>query len=47
MKHYEVLISDKANKDMEAIYKYITEKLLEPVTAAKQYDYGVVNVFLT
>jgi len=38
MKHYEVLVSDKANEDMEAIYKYIAETLLAPVTAAKQYD---------
>ena len=38
MRHYEVLISDKANEDMEAIYKYIAETLLVPATAAKQYD---------
>ena len=38
MKHYEVLISDKANEDMESIYKYISETLLVPVIAAKQYD---------
>ena len=38
MKHYEVLISDKAYGDMEAIYAYIAETLLEPVAAAKQYD---------
>jgi len=38
MKHYEVLISDKANKDMEDIYEYISEVLSRPVTAAKQYD---------
>ena len=38
MRHYEVLISDKANEDMEAIYKYIAETLLEPATAVKQYD---------
>jgi len=38
MKHYEVLISDKANDDMDAIYRYIAETLLAPETAAKQYD---------
>jgi plasmid stabilization system protein ParE len=38
MKHYEVLISDKANEDMECIYKYISETLFAPVAAAKQYD---------
>ena len=38
VRHYEVLISDKANEDMEAIYKYIAEMLLVPTTAAKQYD---------
>jgi len=38
MKHYEVLISDKANDDMEAIYSYISETLFAPETAAKQYD---------
>lgn len=38
MKQYEVLISDKASEDMEAIYNYIADKLLVPATAAKQYD---------
>ena len=38
MKHYEVMISDKANEDMEEIYRYISEKLYEPALAAKQYD---------
>jgi len=38
MKEYEVLISDKANDDMEAIYTYIAETLLAPKTAADQYD---------
>jgi len=38
MKRYDVLISDKANDDMEAIYKYIAETLLEPNIAIKQYD---------
>jgi plasmid stabilization system protein ParE len=38
MKHYEVLVSDKADKDMEAIYTYIAETLLAPVAAAGQYD---------
>ena len=38
MNKYEVMISDKANADMEAIYNYIAEALLAPGTAAKQYD---------
>jgi plasmid stabilization system protein ParE len=38
MKHYEVLISDKANGDMEAIYDYIAETFHAPITAAKQYN---------
>ena len=38
MKHYEVLISDKANEDMETIYNYIVETFNDPITAARQYD---------
>ena len=38
MKQYEVLISDKANEDMEAIHKYIAQTLLSPGAADKQYD---------
>jgi len=38
MKHYEVLISDKANEDMEAIFRYISETLHAPASAAKQYN---------
>ena len=38
MKHYEILISDKANEDMEAIFRYISATLLAPANAAKQYD---------
>jgi plasmid stabilization system protein ParE len=38
MKRYEVLLSDKANYDMEAIYEYIAEKFFSPVIATKQYD---------
>jgi plasmid stabilization system protein ParE len=38
MKHYEVFISDKADDDMEAIYKYISDTLSAPVAAAKQHD---------
>jgi len=33
MKHYDVITSDKANADMEEIYGYIADTLLEPVTA--------------
>jgi len=38
MKVYEVLLSNKANDDMDAIYMYIAETLLSPETAAAQYD---------
>ena len=38
MKKYEVLLSDRANDDMESIYKYIAEILLAPIAAANQYD---------
>ena len=38
MNVYEVLISEKANDDMEAIYTYIAETLLAPDAAANQYD---------
>ena len=38
MKQYEVWISDKAYDDMDAIYNYIADTLLEPIIAAKQYD---------
>ena len=38
MKRYDVQISASAEEDMEAIYKYIAENLLSPVTAAKQYN---------
>jgi len=36
MKRYEVLISDRANEDIESIYKYIAKTLLEPAIASKQ-----------
>ena len=38
MKHYEVLISDKANEDMEAIFRYISKTLLAPESAVNQYN---------
>jgi plasmid stabilization system protein ParE len=38
MRHYEALISDNANGDMEAIYDYIVERFHAPITAAKQYN---------
>jgi plasmid stabilization system protein ParE len=46
MKQYEVFISDKANEDMEAIYDYIADTLLEPAIAAKQYD-RIADAILT
>ena len=38
MRRYEVFISDKANDDLEDVYSYISETLLAPLTALKQYD---------
>jgi len=46
MKHYEVLISDKALADMESIYDHIAGTLLEPAIAAKQYN-RIVDAILT
>ena len=46
MKHYEVLISDKAKEDMDAIYKYISETLLAPMSAARQYN-RIADAILT
>ena len=38
MKHYEVFISERADNDMEAIFGYISDTLLSPEAAARQYD---------
>jgi len=46
MRRYEVLISDKAYEDMEAIFRYISETLLVPESAAKQYD-RIVDAILS
>ena len=46
MKQYEVLISDKANEDMAAIFEYISDKLFAPASAAKQYD-RIADAILT
>jgi len=46
MKKYEVLISDRADQDMESIYKHISEVLYEPAIAANQYD-RIADAILT
>ena len=46
MKHFEVIISDKANEDMVNIYSHIAETLLSPETAANQYD-RIADAILT
>ena len=46
MKHYEVLISDKALADMESIYNYIANTLLEHGIAVKQYN-RIADAILT
>jgi len=38
VKHYDVIITDRAYEDMDGIYTYIAETLLEPVAAANTYD---------
>ena len=38
MKIYNIEITDKAYEDMDSIYTYISETLLEPVIAANKYD---------
>lgn len=38
MKQYNVKITDKALADMEAIYNYISEELLNPDAAMRQYN---------
>ena len=38
MKQYDVKISHAALSDMEQIYSYITDRLLEPDTAMGQYN---------
>jgi len=46
MKQYKVLISDKANAEMESIYEYIAETFFDPETAARQYD-RIADAILT
>ena len=38
MKQYDVKISRMALSDMEQIYSYIADRLLESDTAMRQYD---------
>jgi plasmid stabilization system protein ParE len=38
MKKYNVLITDKALRDMETIYQYIAGELHSPETAMRQYN---------
>jgi plasmid stabilization system protein ParE len=38
MKKHNVLIADKALRDMEAIYQYIALELLSPDAAMRQYN---------
>ena len=46
MKYHEVLISDKANEDMETIFRYISETLRAPESAANQY-YKIADAILS
>lgn len=38
MEEYEVQITEEALSDMEAVYRYIAEKLLSPENALGQYN---------
>ena len=46
MKVYNIEITSKANEDMDRIYTYIADVLLEPVIAANQYD-RIADAILT
>ena len=38
MKHYKILITDRALSDMEEIYNYIAKQLQAPESAIRQYN---------
>lgn len=38
LEQYEVQLSPRANRDLDAIYQYIAEQLLSPDTALNQVD---------
>jgi len=38
MDQYNVIISDKADEDMDGIYNYIAKNLQEPIIATNQYN---------
>ena len=44
MKQYDVKISHAALSDMEQIYSYIADRLLEPDTAMGQYDQAIQSL---
>jgi plasmid stabilization system protein ParE len=46
MRRYKILISGKAQEDMEAVYEYIAMKLLAPAAAVNQYN-RIANAILT
>ena len=46
LKTYEIEITAKAYEDMDRIYTYIVDELLEPVIAANQYD-RIADAILT
>jgi len=46
LKTYDIEITAKAYEDMDRIYTYITDELLEPVIAANQYD-RIADAILT
>ena len=46
MKTYDIEITAKAYEDLEQIYTYIADELLEPVIAANQYD-RIADAILT
>ena len=46
LKTYDIKIIAKAYEDMDRIYSYIADELLEPVIAANQYD-RIADAILT
>jgi len=46
VKVYDIEVTKKADEDMDGIYSHIVDVLLEPTTAAKQYD-RIADAILT
>lgn len=42
MENYTVQVTEEARSDMEAVYRYIAEKLLSPENALRQYILQII-----